>query len=305
MIFTGSIKTAQLPVRRCLFFSRSNLGAASALLTFLLQCNIVLAAPGPVVPLPAAPAADAATAPSPLTPLGAGDSVTLHMFGQPDMDSVLSVADDGTIRVPLVGAVQVRGISTEAAARRIEKLFKDDGYFVDPHVTLALTQSLSQRVSVLGEVRTPGRYPVDSKTTIVDLLAQAGGETEFASDTVYVLRNDATGAVQRYPVSLRGLGKAGTAAPTQLLRAGDSLFVPRAEQFYILGEVQRPGMYKIEDSLTVLQAISLAGGVTPKGSQSRIEVKHTDKGGQQVSTKGKPNDLVQPNDVIRVKESIF
>ena len=238
--------------------------------------------------------------------MGPGDSVTLHVFGQPDMDTVLGVADDGTIRVPLAGAVQVGGVSPEVAARRVEKAFKDGGFFVDPHVTLTVTQSLSQRVSVLGEVRQPGRYPVDAKTSIIDLLAQAGGETEFASDTVYVLRTDAAGAVKRYPVNVRGLtGGAGASGPTQLLHAGDSVYVPRAEQFFILGEVQKPAMYKLEPNLTVLQAISLAGGITAKGSDRRVEIKRTGKDGQQVVIKPKPNDFVQPDDVIRVKESIF
>jgi polysaccharide export outer membrane protein len=231
--------------------------------------------------------------------------VTLHVFGQPDMDSQLSVADDGTIRVPLAGDVQVAGLAQDAAARRIEKTLKAGGFFVDPHVTLTVAQSLSQRVSVLGEVRQPGRYPIDAKTSIVDLLAQAGGATEFASDTVYVLRTDATGGVKRYPVNMKGLTGAGAAAPSQLLRAGDSLFVPRAEQFFILGEVQKPGMYKLEPNLTILQAISIAGGVTAKGSDRRVEIKRAGKDAQPVVIKPKPNDFVQPEDVIRVKESIF
>jgi polysaccharide export outer membrane protein len=239
--------------------------------------------------------------------LGAGDSVTLHVFGQPDMDGVLGVADDGTVRVPLAGAVPVKGLSPEQAARRIEKAFKDGGYFVNPHVSLTVTQSLSQRVSVLGEVHTPGRYPIDAKTSIVDLLAEAGGATEFASDTVYVLRTDTSGSVSRLPVNLKGMTQSGGAAPTQQqqLRAGDSLFVPRAEQFYILGEVQHPGMYKLESNLTVLQAVSVAGGVTPRGSDRRIVVKHTGRDGQTTEMKGKPDDPVLPGDVIRVKESIF
>jgi polysaccharide export outer membrane protein len=221
------------------------------------------------------------------------------------MDGVLVVADDGALRVPLVGNVQVKGLSTQEAARRIEKLFKDGSYFVNPHVGLTMTQSLSQRVSVLGEVRTPGRYAVDSKTGIVDLLAQAGGETEAASDTVYILHTDGSGKVNRYPVSLRALTNGGTASAPPLL-GGDSLYVPKAEQFYILGEVQKPGMYKIEHELTVIEAISLAGGITLKGSTRRVEVKHAGKkGAEPVTTKAGPNDLVQPDDVIRVKESIF
>jgi polysaccharide export outer membrane protein len=282
--------------------AKRNLG----LITTLLLCSLHgalswgAAAPAAVTaPAPAVPAA------SPLTPLGAGDSVALHVFGQPDMDTVLGVADDGTISVPLAGAIPVVGLSTENAARRVEKSLKDGGFFVDPHVTLTITQSMSQRVSVLGEVHTPGRYPVDSKTTIVDLLAQAGGETEFGSDTVYVLRPDASGTIKRYPVNLKGLANGATVAPTQLLRAGDSVYVPRAEQFFILGEVQRPAMYKLEPNLTVLQAIAVAGGVTPKGSMRRIEVKRAGKNGEQIVISPKANDLVLPDDVIRVKESIF
>ncbi len=292
-------------------FAKSIPGALSVLLLLSLRVTLAWAAqpvapppPPPPMPVPAGAAAGP-NAVSPLTPLGPGDSVTLHVFGQPDMDTVLGIADDGTIRIPLAGAIQVGGLSAESAARRVEKAFKDGGYFVDPHVTLTVTQSLSQRVSVLGEVRTPGRYPVDSKTNIIDLLAQAGGETEFASDTVFVLRTDAAGAVKRYPVNLKGLADAGASAPTQLLRGGDSVYVPRAEQFFILGEVQKPSMYKLEPNLTVLQAISLAGGVTAKGSDRRVEIKRAGKNGQQVVIKPKPNDLVQPDDVIRVKESIF
>ena len=287
-------------------FARRNLG----LITTLLLCSVhgaitwsAAAAPA-AIPTPAPPVPGAAAA-SPLTPLGPGDSVTLHVFGQPDMDTVLGVADDGTISVPLAGSIPVAGLSTENAAHRVEKSLKDGEYFVDPHVTLTLTVSMSQRVSVLGEVHTPGRYPVDSKTTIVDLLAQAGGETEFGSDTVYVLRPDASGSIKRYPVNLKGLANAATSAPTQLLRSGDSVYVPRAEQFFILGEVQKPSMYKLEPNLTVLQAIALAGGVTPKGSVRRVEVKRAGKNGEQIVIKPKGNDLVQPDDVIRVKESIF
>ena len=225
----------------------------------LLRVNFAAAAqqPAPMIQ-PPAPAAPGAVV-SPLTPLGPGDSVTLHVFGQPDMDSVLAVADDGTIRVPLAGSVQVGGVAADEAARRVEKAFKDGGYFVSPHVSLTVTQSLSQRISVLGEVHAPGRYPIDSKTTILDLLAQAGGPTELASNTVYILHTDASGGVKRYPVTLQGLTTSGGVGAGQALHAGDSVFVPRAEQFYILGEVQKPSMYKLEPNLTVIQAISIAG----------------------------------------------
>lgn len=285
--------------------SKPNFGVIAFLLLCSAQCAIAWGAALGPVPLPAPDVAASGTAPAPLTPLGPGDSVALHVFGQPDMDGVLGVADNGSVSVPLAGPVQVAGLSADNAARKIEKSLKDGGYFIDPHVTLTVTQSLSQRVSVLGEVRTPGRYPVDSKTTILDLLAQAGGETEIGSDTVYVLRPDASGTVQRYAVNLKGLANADISTPTQLLRSGDSVYVPRAEQFFILGEVQRPSMYKLEPKLTVIQAIALAGGVTAKGSARRVEIRRVGKNGQQTVIKPQSSDLVQPGDVIRVKESIF
>jgi polysaccharide biosynthesis/export protein len=283
-------------------FARSKLSILSVLL--LLSVHASWAAPPAAPPVPMAGPQAPIPGPSPLSALGPGDSVTLHVFGQPDMDSVLGVADDGTVRVPLAGSIPVAGLSADSAARRIEKALKDGGFLLDPHVSLAVTASLSQRVSVIGEVRNPGRYPVDSKTTVVDLLAEAGGINEIGSDTVYILRPDSAGQVKRFPVSLKGLADARHATPTQLLRAGDSLVVPRAEQFYIMGEVQKPDKYKLEPNMTVMQAISLAGGLTPKGTYRRVEIKRSGKGGTDV-IKPKPDDFVQPDDVIRVKESIF
>jgi polysaccharide export outer membrane protein len=280
-------------------------GAIVVLLLCSAQCAVAWSSSAPkVVPAPVLPAADVAS-PSPLTPLGPGDSVTLHVFGQPDMDGMLSVTDDGSVNVPLAGSIPVAGLSADTAARRIEASLKAGGFLIDPHVTLTLTQSLSQRVSILGEVRTPGRYPIDTRTTIIDLLAQAGGETEFASETVYLLRLDASGTIRRYPLNLKGLAYASNSASTQLLRAGDSVYVPRAEQFFILGEVQKPSMYKLEPNLTVLQAIAVAGGITPKGSPRRVEIERAGEKGSQIVIKPKLSDLVQPDDVIRVKESIF
>jgi polysaccharide biosynthesis/export protein len=285
-------------------FASPKFGILSILTLLSLQVGLCQAAQPAAPAMP--PPAPAAAAPglSPLSALGPGDSVALHVFGQPDMDTVLGVTDNGTVNVPLAGSVPVAGLSADAAARRVEKALKDGGYLLDPHVTLTVTASLSQRVSVLGEVRNPGRYPVDSKTTVVDLLAEAGGLTELGSDTVYVLRTESGGQIKRYSVSLKGLSDQRHQAPSQLIVAGDQLVVPRAEQFYIMGEVQKPDKYKLEPNMTVMQAISLAGGLTAKGTYRRVEIKRVGKNGTEI-VKPKGDDFVEPDDVIRVKESIF
>lgn len=241
-----------------------------------------------------------------LVQLGAGDTVSIQVYGQPDMTTTTLVADDGTIAVPLAGPVQVATLSPSEAAQRIEKALRDGNFLVDPNVTLNVMQSRSQRVSVLGEVRTPGRYQIESHTPIYDVLAQAGGTTENASDIVYVLRSDRTGQVQRYPVDLRALrNNTLSDLPTQTLQGGDSIFVPKAELFFIYGEVRAPNSYKVEPNMTVEQALVRAGGISERGSRRRIELKRTDASGKTVSKSAKLSDPVLPNDVITVKEAIF
>jgi polysaccharide export outer membrane protein len=253
-----------------------------------------------------APAADAVTAVESrhLSELGAGDAVSIQIFGQPEVTSVY-VGDDGMISVPLAGPVRVGGLSPVDASARVAKALKDGGYFVDPHVTVLVTQSSSQLISVLGEVRNAGRYPITPRTTVLDLLAQAGGATDAASDMVYVLRADAAGHMNRYTVDLKGLQHSKDELPSQTLQGGDSLVVPRAEHFYVYGEVTTPGMYRVEPGMTVIQAIARAGGVTPRGSERRIFLKRPIKDGQYESIRPKPGDQVAPDDIIRVKESIF
>lgn len=250
-------------------------------------------------------AADAAPDTRPLLQLGAGDSVTIQVYGQPDMGATVYVSDDGTIPVYLAGPVPVAGLSPAQASLRIEKALRDGKYLVDPHVTLIVSQSRSQRVSVLGQVGTPGRYPIESNTSIFDLLAQSGGVTENGADVVFLLRPDKDGKETRYPINLKQMVSGAAPTQTERLRGGDTVFVPRADQFYIYGEVTAPGKYKVEPGMTVVQAIARAGGVTLRGSQRRVEVKRHKPDGSYATSKAKLGEAVQPDDVIRVKESIF
>jgi polysaccharide export outer membrane protein len=240
-----------------------------------------------------------------LIQLGPGDSVNIQVYGQPDMTSTVYISDDGTIPVPLAGPVQVAGLSPSEASQRIEKALSVGHYLIGPQVTLTVVLSRSQRVSVLGQISKPGLYPIESKTTIFDLLAEAGGALETGSDVIFLLRADATGTVQRYPISLKGLDDAKKSIPTQSLRGGDSIFVPRAEQFYIYGEVTAPNKYRVEPDMTVVQAIARAGGITPRGSERRVDIKRLSGKGTYITIKAKLNDLVKADDVIHVKESIF
>jgi polysaccharide export outer membrane protein len=242
----------------------------------------------------------------PLLELGAGDQVKMEVFGRPEMNTTTYVGDDGTIRVPLAGPVLIGGSSPSEAAERVEAALKKGQYLLDPHVTFTVLQSRSQRVSVLGEVRSPGRFPMESNTTVLDLIAQAGGVNEKGSNIAYILRPDGAGSLQRLPVNLKGLdSQEGTPAVLQTLRGGDSIYVPAAARYYIAGEVRTPATYRLDPGMTVLQAIASAGGVTERGSTSRVTIKRRGPKGDYIVISGKPAEKIQPDDVITVKERIF
>ncbi len=260
----------------------------------LLSLSAVCRAAGPTPPVE----------PHRMGPLSPGDSVSVQVSGQQEVDAAY-VGDDGTISLPLVGNVQVAGATPVEAGARVAKALKDGGYFLDPHVTVTVTQPRSLVVSVLGEVQMSGRYPISPRTTIVDLLAQAGGMKETASDVGYVLRTDDSGHVSRYPVKLSQLTDISEGQPALRFLDGDSLVVPRAEHFSVLGEVASPGRYSIESGMTVMEGLARAGGITERGSERRIELKRRGKDGQYQVIHVKTGDLIQADDIIRVKESIF
>jgi len=244
--------------------------------------------------------------PPPLVQLGPGDQIKIDVFGNPDLATTTNVADDGSIRMPLAGTVAVGGQSLGESARRIEKALKDGQFLVDPQVTVSLLQSMSQRVVVFGEVKNPGSYPIKSNSTVFDVIAQAGGISERGSEIVYIQRTNESGAQQQISVDMRQLGvvpAAGSSA-IQTLRSGDTLIVPKGT-FFIGGQVVRPGEYRIEGDMLLYEAIARAGGVTPMGSTSRVDIHRRGPDGQVIEVKNKKNLRIQPGDVIDVKERLF
>ena len=232
---------------------------------------------------------------------GIGDPVSMQVYGRPELNTTTFVADDGTIAVPLAGSVPVVGLSPANAAKRVAAAFREGKFLVDPQVTIFR----SQHVSVLGAVRTPGRFVVESRATVLDVLAQAGGVNENGANVVVLLRPENDGKVSRQSIDLKGLSQQNAPLPTLTLRGGDSIFVPPADQFSIYGEVKSPNLYRLESGMTVVQAIARGGGITPRGSSSRIEISRNRPDGTTVIRDGKLNDAVQANDVIRVKERFF
>src|ERR1700730_12927545 len=157
-------------------FSSSKFRSISQLALILLFAtglsSFAHAAAAPPAPPPPPRETAQTPPPAPDMQLGPGDTVSMKVFGQPDMDGNLYVADDGTIHPPLVGSIPIAGLSPDQASRKIENALRDGSFLVNPHVNLTLVQSVNQLVAVLGEVGKPGRYQVGANTTIFQLLAQ-------------------------------------------------------------------------------------------------------------------------------------
>ncbi len=198
------------------------------------------------------------------------------------------------------------------SARQIEKKIAErlaEGYIKNPQVTVFIQQYRSQRVTVIGEVTRPGQYEITGPIYVSDAISMALGMTKDAGYIITLLRKNSTdgGKTNNYEkisIDADKLFKDGDFTQNIQLQDRDVIYVPRVSFFYIYGEVNRPGVYRLEKGLTVKRAISIAGGFTQKASKSGIEITRRQEG-IDIIKKVNMDDLVEMDDVIMIKESIF
>jgi polysaccharide export outer membrane protein len=236
--------------------------------------------------------------------LGPGDVVKAMVYGSPDLAIETRVAESGNMTFPLLGEVHVGGLTTQQAEKKIGGLLEKGGYLKKAQVNLLITTVASQQVSVLGQVNRPGRYPVEGTRKVLDLLALAGGIGAEGGDMVTLVRNR-NGKVTRETLDVVDMVRKGELNRDVEVAGGDIIFVERAPRAYITGEVQRPGPFRIERAMTVQQAVSAGGGLTPRGTQRRPQVTRRGTDGVQRTIDVKTDDLVQVDDVIIIRESWF
>ncbi len=242
-------------------------------------------------------------------PINAGDVLKISVYNNPDLTTETRVSSNGTISFPLIGEVDISGLSPRNAENKISSKLIGGGFLRKAQVNVIVIDSKSQQVSVLGYVRMPGKYSVDaSAKNIIDFVSLAGGKTPEASDKVIVIKK-ATTVPERFELDLDALlekGDLSVLASEELnLRAGDILYVPKQPLFYIYGEVNRPGAYSLRDKMSVAQALSLGGGVSTRGSESGLVIKRKDSLGNLQELDVDTAAEVKENDVVYVRESIF
>ena len=243
--------------------------------------------------------------------IGAQDVLTIAVFDQTDLGGKYAVELDGSFTFPLIGRVQAGGMTIRDFETQLKTRLAD-GFFKNPQVSVAIEQYRSQRVFVTGEVRNPGSYALTGDMTLIEALAKAGSTTPNASDEVTVVRGGKGADQAALPqegrearrINLKDLQSGAASVENIALRDGDTIFVAKAELTYVLGQVKNPGSYPIRSDTTVLQALSLAGGVTPTGAMNRTRIIRAGATGK-AEIKAKLTDIVQPGDTIMVPERFF
>src|SRR6267378_7602341 len=237
--------------------------------------------------------------------LGGGDSVRITVFQNPDLTTETRISERGTITFPLIGEISLAGLTPAGAEARITEYLIKGKFVLKPQVGLNVVRVRSRQVSVLGQVARPGRYPLDdTSSNLTDILALAGGVSPTGDDnvTVMVTRNRKTAKLE---INVPSMYRTGDLSRNLQLENGDTIFVQRAPVFYIYGEVQRAGSYRLEQAMTVMQALSVGGGVTPRGTDRGLKVRRKSADGKFQAIDAHLTDPVQPDDVIYVRESLF
>jgi polysaccharide biosynthesis/export protein len=228
--------------------------------------------------------------------LGPQDVIEVAVLGRNDFTTRARVGEDGMIQLPFLGTLQAAKKTTTQLSADIGQALEKGGYFSNPILRVEIVAYASRYVTVLGAVATPGLVPVDRPYHLSEILARVGGTREDAAE--YLIVRPENGPEQHY--SIRALI---TGDPSQdpNVSPGDRILIPKADLFYISGQVKSPGAFGLESGMTLRQAIARAGGLTDIGNDHGVKVTGAD---------GKVRTLqldepVEAKDVIVVGERLF
>jgi polysaccharide biosynthesis/export protein len=237
--------------------------------------------------------------------LGPGDGIRISVFQNPNLTLDTRVAEDGAITYPLIGRVRIGGETLAGAESIIARGLEAGNYIQSPQVTIMLMQARSSQVSVLGLVNRAGRFPLETlNTRVSEMIAMAGGIAREGADFV-ILSGERSGKYFRKEIDVAALFLSGKHDDDVLVAGGDVIYVQRAPQFYIYGEVNRPGSYRVERGMTIRQALVQGGGPTQRGTERNLRLYRRGADGELEASRPHLSEPVRSDDVLYVGESLF
>ena len=238
--------------------------------------------------------------------IGAGDTIRITVYQSPDLSMETRVNEGGAISYPLLGRVQLAGLTVTAAEQHIASELKRRDFVKDPQVIIVVTQVRANQVNVLGQVGKPGRYPLDlTGMRLTEVLALAGGVVAGVGSDTIVLTGTRDGKLFRHEIDLPRLFSAGGTGEDIVVAPGDTIWVDRAPQIYMYGEIQHPGPIRLERGMTLMQAVAAGGGATPRGTLKGIKVTRHGADGKTQTIEPTMEDTLKDGDVVFIRESLF
>lgn len=245
--------------------------------------------------------------------VGPQDVLTIAVFGHNDLNGQFRVDGDGTFTFPLIGRVTAGQQTVRQLEGEMTRLLRE--YIKAPQVSVTVGQYKSRRLFIVGEVRSPGAYVLTGNMSLIEAIALAGSALPTASGDVLIVRGGVNGASVAAPVVPVGDRAGVERVDLDALQRGhldqnvavfdgDTLFIPRAENVFLVGQVKSPGAYPIRRGTTVLQALALAGGAADRGASNRIEIERLENG-TKVKFRVRLDDVVQGGDTIIVPAKFF
>lgn len=239
--------------------------------------------------------------------IGPGDLVQVDVLDTPEMEQQARVTDDGKVPLAYIGDVAVEGKTPAAAADAVRAMLISKNIMRNPQVTVRVEEYATQDVSVLGQVHTPGSYPLSTPQPVLRVLSLAGGVTDTA-DREVAIRRHGSGEEVTFNLSNNARSMLDNMV---MVNPGDIVVVPKAPIIYIMGDVGRPGGYAMpsnDSHLTMLQAIARAGSPNKTAIPSKVRlIRNTQQGQKEMQVhvdameKGKIPDMpLEPNDIIFV-----
>lgn len=248
--------------------------------------------------------------------IGPGDLLEIKVFELDQLDQTVRVSEDGAITLPLIGRVQVEGLTQEGAVQKIASLLQEK-YIKNPQVTIFIKEYKSNQVAVLGAVKEPGSFELVGRKNLLQIISMAGGFTENAMNEIFVLRQG-DGGTETIPIDLRELVINGDQKLNILIEPNDVINVPvdREIRIFVMGRVNNPGAvkFKLSEKATLLKAVADAGGLAEGAKKSGVVITRKDKSGRERKIRvnlreilsGKKTDIVlEEGDVVYVPESFW
>ena len=249
--------------------------------------------------------------------IGAKDLLEISVFGQDELNKTVRVSEDGKITFPLLGEVEVEGLTKVELEKKLSRLLEEK-YLHNPQVTIFIREYQSKTVSVLGAVKNPGHYEILGRQTLLHIISKAGGLTKEAGEDIIIMRQPQDGSSISLKISIDGLFLKGDPDLNVPLQPSDIINVPidKIVHVYVFGQVKNPGALDVKKSNipTLLRAIAQAGGFSERASKGGVIIKRKDESGNEKTTKvnvkdiikGKKKDIqLMENDVVIVPETIF